>query len=569
MTAEVRSARPERPDGPGYAGQPTAALQDVTVRFPHRSDPSLRVDSLRLEQGEQVLVVGPSGAGKSTLLHTLSGVVPLSVNTVMSGRVEICGTPTTESTVVELSRHVAVVAQDPSAGVCLPYVEQELALVLENRAVPPDRITDRIGQALARVSAGHLRERATHELSGGESQRVTLAAALVASPDVLLVDEPTSMLDSEGMKAARDALASAVEHQRPTVVMVEHRLDEITGRDGLEALPSRLVVLDRQGSVDASGPTSETLYARARCLLSAGCWVPLAVELAAWTGAEDGLCAAENRQLLHRLARGGAAEPRRAHAARGPDPLLRARGLSVARGDTAAPVFTDLDLDLFPGEIVALLGPNGAGKSTLLLTLAGLLRPLSGRVDGPRAGLVFQNAEHQFVAHSVADEIGYGLGPGRERLVGQQLNRHRLGHLAGQSPYRLSGGEKRRLSLAAMLAHDRDVLLLDEPTLGLDRRDTTAITTTLREAAAEGKAVLFASHDLRTVATLADRVVLLDQRGVVADGPTMRTLADDTLLHQARFDLPPLVSWLLRNVDDVGARSVLRALDRPVSRGAR
>ncbi|MGH3814621.1 MAG: ABC transporter ATP-binding protein, partial [Pseudonocardiaceae bacterium] len=559
MSVEVRSDRPHRHR---KAGGPTAVLEGVTVGFPRRTAPCLRVDSLRLGQGEQVLVVGPSGAGKSTLLQTLNGVVPLSVHAAMSGRVEVCGAPTAESTVAELSRHVAVVAQDPSAGVCLPRVDQELALVLENRAVAPDQITDRIEQALSRVGAGHLRHRATRELSGGEVQRVALAAALVAAPDLLLVDEPTSMLDQAGVQMVRDALAGVMEHQCPTVVMVEHRLDEIAGRNGLEALPSRVVVLDDQGRVVADGPTTQTLYAFAQPLLTAGCWLPVEVELAAWTGAEGGLSAPANRQQLLRLARQPAAARRPGNRGGGADPVLRTRGLSVARGDVTAPVLTDVELDLYPGEIVALLGANGVGKSTLLLTLAGLLCPQHGRVDGARAGMVFQNAEHQFVAHTVADEVGYGLSPDAKSVVTDQLHRHRLTHLAGHSPYRLSGGEKRRLSLAAMLAHDRAVLLLDEPTLGLDRTDTTATTATLRAAAAAGTAVLFASHDLRTVATLADRVVLLDQNGVVADGPTRQVLADDELLRRARLALPPLLRWLAENVDeDDEATVILRALD--------
>jgi len=185
-------------------------------------------------------------------------------------------------------------------------------------------------------------------------------------------------------------------------------------------------------------------------------------------------------------------------------------------------VLAGVDLTVRPGEVVALLGANGVGKSTLLLTLAGLLEPIAGRVEGPRPGLVFQNAEHQFLATSVRAEIAHGLGGEvAERVVPRQLRRHRLEHLADQNPFRLSGGEKRRLSLAAMLAHDRPVLLADEPTLGLDRRDTIATAAALREVAAGGGAVVLVSHDVRLVASLATRVVVLGAGtpgGVLAHG---------------------------------------------------
>jgi energy-coupling factor transport system ATP-binding protein len=219
--------------------------------------------------------------------------------------------------------------------------------------------------------------------------------------------------------------------------------------------------------------------------------------------------------------------------------------------------------------VVALLGANGSGKSTLLLALAGLLRPWAGTVDGARPGLVFQDPEHQLVAHTVAAEVGHGLGADRDEVVARLLERHHLAEHAGQSPWRLSGGEKRRLSLAAMLAHDRPALLLDEPTLGLDRRDTIATVSALRKAAAEGRAVLFASHDLRTVATLADRVVVLAGGRVVADGPAIEVLRDHGLLARAGLELPVLLARLLDEVaSSAGVRRALRSLDDAVGAAA-
>ncbi|MFD1717717.1 ABC transporter ATP-binding protein [Georgenia deserti] len=580
-------------------------LVGVTVSFPRRDEPVLTDLTLRLSPGEQVVILGASGSGKSTLVHTITGVVPHTVHAELAGEVTVAGTTTEETTVVERSRHLGMVAQDPSSSVCLPVVEQELALPLENHAVEPAAIDGRIGAALQAAGAAHLRTRATAALSGGESQRVALAAALVTEPDVLLLDEPTSMLDPDGVAAVREALGRAVETYRPAVMLVEHRLDEWAGGAGTTGLPGRALALDETGRVIADGPTDVVLRDCARDLHAAGCWLPLDAELQALTGADGGLAHPENVAYLDSLVtspgprlvndvptrqscagpdvspHGANRAPAGAHgdaSAGAPGvPLLAARDLAVARPsprrrrkDPRPPaLLTGVDLEVHAREVVAILGANGVGKSTLLLTLAGLLPPRSGTVDGPRPGMVFQNAEHQFVANTVRGEIAHGLTTGTDedtdRIVERQLRRHRLTHLADQNPFRLSGGEKRRLSLAAMLAHDRPVLLADEPTLGLDRRDTIATAATLREVAGSGGAVVLVSHDLRTVAGLATRVVLLGPGGLLADGTTAEVLGDETALARAGLRLPALVSWLVSHHPH-RLRTVLTRLDDAVPR---
>ncbi|WP_162802136.1 ABC transporter ATP-binding protein [Ornithinimicrobium murale] len=551
-------------------------LDDVCVAFPRRPEPILRNVTLVLERGEQLVVFGASGSGKSTLLQAITGVVPHTVSAALTGTVTVNGRATTQCSVVELSRHVGTLAQDPSSGICLPDVEQELALPLENHAVPADEISERIDRALASVRALTLRGRRTDQLSGGEGQRVALAAALINGPDLLLLDEPTSMLDPAGVAAVRQAINTAVAAHGPAVVLVEHRLDDYAGPDGVAGLPARAIVLGEDGHVVAAGATSDVLTEHAGRLHAAGCWLPLETELQAVTGFSGGLAEPAVRQGLRSHAPPAPAGDRAAEPV-GPvvlavDDLAVSRAAWVPRRRWArrrrvreAPEVPKLlervSFRLRTGEVTALLGPNGAGKTSLLLTLAGLLPQAGGSVSGPRPGLVFQNPEHQFVAHTVRDEVGHGLTDAPPGRVDDLLDQHRLAHLAEQSPHRLSGGEKRRLSMAAMLAHERPVLLADEPTFGLDRRDTLATLAALRSAAVS-RSVLFSSHDLRSVAATADRALVIADRSVIADGPVLEVLRDPVVLERAGLRLPPLLQWLLLEFDSADqVRAVLSWLD--------
>lgn len=546
--------------GPGLAG---ITLSGVTVTYPRRDRPSLRGVDLHVAAGERVVVLGPSGAGKSTLLHLVAGLVPHSTPAEVEGTLVLGGDGEhldLSSPVHERSALLGVVGQDPSASVCLPQVDAELALVLENRAVPPAQIGPRVGAALEQVGVGDLAQRQTARLSGGQTQRVALAAAVIGRPGLLLLDEPTSMLDASGVRAVRAAIEEVARDASLTVLLVEHRLDDYAGEAGLDGLPGRAVVLDADGTVVADGPTAQVLREHAAALHALGCWLPLEAELTALSGKVGDLASGAHDQLLAGLVPCDAA-PRPVSAETGVrSVLLRAHGLAVGHGRQT--VLDGLDLDVRAGQVVAVLGENGTGKSTLLHALAGLARPLAGTVSGQRPGMVFQNPEHQLVAHTVADEIAHGLADPAP-TVDRMLREHRLEHCADRNPHQLSGGEKRRLSLAAMLAHGRDVLLADEPTFGLDRRDTMVVADALRSVADAGGAVVFSTHDLRLAAEVADEVVVVGRGRVLASGSTHDVLSDAAVLDGAGLELPAIVRWFVERCSSTAAlQSALQALGR-------
>lgn len=551
------------------SGPAVITLSGVTVTYPRRDRPSLRGVDLHVAAGERVVVLGPSGAGKSTLLHLVAGLVPHSTPAEVEGTLVLGGDGQPldlSSPVHERSALLGVVGQDPSASVCLPQVDAELALVLENRAVPPAQIGPRVGAALEQVGVGDLAQRQTARLSGGQTQRVALAAAVVGRPGLLLLDEPTSMLDASGVRAVRAAVEEVARDASLTVLLVEHRLDDYAGEAGLDGLPGRAVVLDADGTVVADGPTPQVLREHAAALHALGCWLPLEAELTALSGKVGDLASGAHDELLAGLVPCDEVLPASPETG-APRVLLRAHGLAVGHGRQT--VLDGVDLDVRAGQVVAVLGENGTGKSTLLHALAGLARPLAGRVTGERPGMVFQNPEHQLVAHTVAEEIAHGLAD-PEPTVARMLREHRLEHCADRNPHQLSGGEKRRLSLAAMLAHGRQVLLADEPTFGLDRRDTVVVADALRSVADGGGAVVFSTHDLRLAAEIADEVVVVGQGRVLASGSTHDVLSDEAALTGAGLELPAIVRWFVERCSTTAAlRPALRALGRhPVAGSA-
>ncbi|GIJ61346.1 ABC transporter ATP-binding protein [Virgisporangium aurantiacum] len=446
-----------------HAGRKAWALRDVT---------------LRIDDGERVLLLGASGAGKSTLLAALAGLLAEDSGE-QAGTVLVDGKP-------PRAAEAGMLFQDPQTALVMARAGDDVAFGLENLGVPRADIWPRVDGALAAVGFPYGRDRDTNALSGGEQQRLALAGVLALRPGLLLLDEPTANLDPAGAELIRLLLAGL----DTTMILVEHRV--------AEALPlvERVVVLSPAGVV-ADGPPADIFGKPGAALAEQGVWVPGPSPVAARSGGT----------------RGGV--------------LLSTRGAALGYPGEDTRVFSDLDLEIAEGEALAVLGPNGAGKTSLALVLGGLLAPTAGSVAATarlagadaatppwkwrarqlagRIGSVFQNPEHQFVTSRVRDEVA--LGPRRlDRPVPDGLlERLRLAHLAEANPFTLSGGEARRLSVATALAAAPAVLVLDEPTFGQDRRTWIELVDLIADLRDEGRGIVLVTHDEALVMAVADR----------------------------------------------------------------
>ncbi|WAA65779.1 ABC transporter ATP-binding protein [Microbacterium oxydans] len=442
---------------------------------------ALRDVSFRIEPGERVLVLGASGAGKSTLLHGLAGVLGGEEEGESTGDLLVDGAPA-----VATRGRAGLVLQDPDSQVILARAGDDVAFGCENLGVPRAEIWPRVESALEAVGLDVPLDHPTKALSGGQKQRLALAGMLAMRPGLVLLDEPTANLDPAGVIEVRDAVERMLQARPATLIVVEHRLEVWL------PLITRVIVIGA-GGVIADGAPAEVLGAQGARLAADGVWVP-----------------------------GHApATPPPPRSAPG-DALLSARGLAVARVK-GRPVATGIDLDMHAGQVLAITGPNGAGKSTLGLTLAGLLPPAGGALtasarlaDGAdaspirwaskdlltRIGMVFQEPEHQLLAKTVRDELAVGpraLGMTEEEIAvrsDELLARLRLDYLAAANPYTLSGGEKRRLTVAAAIATRPRMLVLDEPTFGQDARTWAELVAMLAALRDEGSAIVTITHDI-------------------------------------------------------------------------
>ena len=525
---------PGAPVAPGEGAGARVCARGWGWRHAGRKNAALSGVDLDIAPGERVLVLGPSGSGKSTLMGGLAGLLGGAEEGEATGTLTVDGVAPADA-----RGRVGLLMQDPEAQVVLARVGDDVAFGMENLGVPREEIWPRVADSLNAVGLSVPLDHSTTELSGGQKQRLALASILAMGPGLLLLDEPTANLDPSGVAEVRAAVETVVERTGATVVVVEHRVDVWA------SLVDRVIVV-ADGAIAADGPLREVLAQQGDALRERGIWLP-GDDVAAEVGPAPEVAPASSEDA----------------------PIARVTDLTIGY-DKASPVRSGIDLTLERGVSTCIVGANGAGKSTFALTLAGLLPPLEGTVevetsDGTagdphewsskqllgRMSMVFQEPEYQFLAATVAEELAIGpraagmseaeIAP----LVDEHLEALGLTKLARANPMTLSGGEKRRLSVATALISAPELLILDEPTFGQDRGTWLGLVRLLRAALARGVTLVSITHDPAFVAAMGQRVVDLGQVGTRGATP-----ADPA--------------------DEAGATSVGNAHDRgakPVARG--
>ena len=542
-------------------------LRGVAVTYAGASRPALRDADLRIGEGELDLVVGPTGTGKSTLLRTLNGLVPHFSGGTLTGSVVVAGRDTREHRPRDLADLVGFVVQDPASAFVTDTVEDEIAYGMETLGIEPAAMRRRLEETLDIMGLAQLRDRSLRELSGGQQQRVAIAAVLAAGPRVLVLDEPTSALDPVAAEEVLASLHRLVHDLGYTVVLAEHRLERVVQH-------ADRIVLVRDGVVSA-------LLDPAEAMALSPVHPPI-VELGrrmGWSPLPLSIRDARRRagSLRTRLSALGAAPstvdtsaPSVAEEGTGGKAALAATDrLSVRRGVVDA--LHRVSLEIGAGTVTAVMGRNGAGKSTLLAALAGQLPATGGRVQlggtapdrlAPRdrvrvIGLVPQDPDLLLYADSVAAECqaadrDFGAAAGTARAL--------LARIAGpvdddRHPRDLSEGQRLALALSIILAGRPRIVLLDEPTRGLDYPAKRRLVGVLRELAADGHAVVVATHDVELVADVAHRVVVLAEGEVVADGPTNEVLTGSPAF-------APQVAKILHPLPLLTVADVTAALDQ-------
>ncbi len=534
-------------------------LQHLSYAYPGTSAPVLRDVTLDIPAGAFALLAGPSGAGKSTLLRCLNGLVPHFSGGTLEGQIQVLGHDPVREGPQALSRVVGFVFQDPEAQFVLDRVEDEVAFALENLAVPTHQMRARVTEALDLLGLLPLRDRPLESLSGGEKQRVAIAAALALYPRALALDEPTSQLDPQSAEEVLQALVRLNRELGLTVILAEHRLERV--------LPyaTQMIYLPAPAAPPQSGPPRQLLQhvpdvppvvALGRALG----WEPLPLSIAdcrLQIANRESQIAYRESQHSMRDQRSAISDQRSAIC----DQRLVINGVCFRYSST--PALRNVTLSVAPGELVALMGRNGSGKTTLLKCIVGLLRPQEGTIalDGEplvgretadicrRVGYLPQLPDDLLFADTVAEELAVTLR--NHGLLGRPpidpaalLERLGLAGLASAYPRDLSVGQRQRVALGAVTVTAPRLLLLDEPTRGMDYAAKAGLLRLLRTWQAEGAGVLLVTHDVELAAQAADRVVLLDEGRVCADGAPAEVLTASPQFAPPVSQLFPGCGWL-------------------------
>ncbi|MEM3677662.1 MAG: ATP-binding cassette domain-containing protein [Candidatus Bathyarchaeia archaeon] len=543
-------------------------IEGLSFRYRGGDRPALKSIDLKVEDGEFVVVAGASKSGKTTLLRCINGLIPHFYGGVMEGRVRVQGLDTRVTPPSRLALKVGMVFQDPENQMVTTEVSSEVAFGLENMALPRDVMGRRIVEALDAVEAQHLRHRRIHELSGGEKQKIALASVLALQPEIIILDEPTSELDPASAEGILHTLERLNSELGLTVILVEQRLERVL------SYADRLIAM-REGEIMGDGHPRKILGELESSNLDFR--VPPVSALTKLMGLPVALTVKEARLSMGRAG----VKPRGSPASGGSprDTADRLRRVAFLEDvyysyPGGVPALRGVSMTVYEGELLAVMGRTGCGKTTLLKHLNGLLKPVRGRVvvngldtrevdDKALAGIsgyLFQNPNLHLLSDTVEEEIILTLrsrgfkGEDLRKGLEEALERFGITHLRTRYPRYLSGGERQWVAFASVAAGDPKLLLLDEPTRGMDEPLKSRLIRYIREFTARGGAVVMATHDVELVAWAADRVVLLSDGEVVASGDKRKVLA------KAMF-FSPQMNRLFASLSDEGFPPDVLTLD--------
>ena len=527
----------------------TIDVEGLWYTYPNVTEPALRDINLHIKSGEFILLTGPSGCGKTTFCRCLNGLIPHFYNGEMRGDIIIDALHTKDHPTYELAKHVGLIFQNPDNQIFSLTVEKDVAFGLENVGMPKPKMVEEIDEAMEHVGIIELRERGTHELSGGQKQRLTIASVLAMHPGIIVMDEPTAYLDPMGAERIFNILHTLNEKQGITIILIEHRMDLAV------KYCNRIIVFDKGQVVNDGSPRAIFTADETRLI---GVGIPRMVELGRklrqngfkldipldYNEAFEILspCFTEQKQTTTKNIPPGLSNVVGEYSN---SPIVQLRDITYTYY-TGVNALRGVNLDISRGEYVAVMGENGAGKTTMVKHFNGLLRPKEGKVivDGEdiakqsvaamarKVGLVFQNPDDQLFAEDVEEEISFALknfGYKEEVIkerVNWALNLLDIERYKRSSPFILSGGERKRVALASVLAWNPDVLILDEPTVGQDYGQKERLKHFLLQLRTQGKTVVIVTHDVEFVAESQPRIVLMAQGKIVADGPAKKIMTD-------------------------------------------
>ena len=559
------------------------ALDDVSFSYGSADAPrTLDHIALSIEEGEFLGIIGPSGAGKSTLAAVLSGAIPHHFGGAFFGTALVDGQDTCTVTLTDISRIVGSVLQDIDTQMVASVVEDELLFGLENFGVPHEAIEERLRLTMETVGITDLRDREIATLSGGQKQKVAIAAILALRPRVLVLDEPTAALDPASSTVVFDTLRAINRDLGVTVVVIEQKVAL------LSEYCRRIAVMDH-GRIALMG-TPHEVFAHGAELKRIGVDSPRVARISN-SLARDGIIepgepclnVAQAADLIERIyttaerrcdasadwqkpedndpsTRGRSASPHRPSRpkAAGAEPVVALDGVTFSYPSGGASV-RDLAMRVYPGELVGVVGQNGAGKTTLTKLITGLLKPSAGsvRVAGldtrevrtsqiaRHAATLFQNPDRQICKNTVLEEVAFGLElagvPTDEAHRRARAAAERFGLSVDKAPFSLSRGQRQMVALASVVVLEPDVIILDEPTSGLDYRECMTVMETVREMAEGGSAVIMVCHDMEVVSDFAERLVVMADGEILARGGTHELFAREDLMARASMEPPQVI----------------------------